>query len=328
MTFERMTNHEQPTQLTETDKVSVFISYRHEDSEGHTGRLYDAFEQHFGAEQVFMDIDAIPLGVDFRDVINQRVSSCDVLIAVIGRQWLTIADSKGPRLENPEDYVRLEIKAALERNVRVIPALVQGVEVMPGAHELPPDLAALSTRHGIQLRSESWRPSVARLIEAVDQIGREKAEREQLARKAQRQSNRDPVKEIAEPARQEEAERKKRDAAEKRKAKQREAAKLEAPKHVVAGRGIGHRPSRSARKLRDQLSAQEYLERGYARTADDTKGKIVDYSEALRLNPNTLKRSTIGASPVVPRVIWRGRSATLTRRCASTPRSLTLRQPG
>src|SRR5205809_5803339 len=119
MKLGRMTDHQQPTQPTETDKVSVFISYRHDDSAGHTGRLWDAFVQRFGAEQVFMDIDGIRFGDDFREVINQRVSSCDVLIAVIGRQWLTIADTKGqPRLQNPNDFVRLEIKAALERNVR------------------------------------------------------------------------------------------------------------------------------------------------------------------------------------------------------------------
>jgi len=106
----------------------IFISYRREDSAPYAGRLYDRLGQHFGKDKIFMDIDTIEPGVDFVEDIEQAVGSCDVLIALIGKQWLTISDATGQRrLDNPEDFVRLEIKTALARNIRVIPALLPGV---------------------------------------------------------------------------------------------------------------------------------------------------------------------------------------------------------
>lgn len=105
----------------------IFLSYRREDSGGWAGRLYDRLSQHFGDEHVFMDVDTIELGLDLVEVIQQAVRSCDVLLALIGRQWLTVADAMGrPRLANPKDFVRLEIATALARNIRVIPVLVSG----------------------------------------------------------------------------------------------------------------------------------------------------------------------------------------------------------
>ena len=104
----------------------VFISYRREDSSGWAGRLYDRLSQRFGGDNVFMDIDTIEPGLDFVEVIQRAVGSCDVLIALIGRQWPTVSDATGQRrLDNPEDFVRLEIAAALRRDIPVIPVLVR-----------------------------------------------------------------------------------------------------------------------------------------------------------------------------------------------------------
>jgi hypothetical protein len=150
--------------------VGIFISYRRDDSEDATGRLYDALAARFGANRVFMDVDTIPLGLDFERVIRDAVSACDVFVAVIGKQWLTITDSNGVRrLDNPEDLVRLEIKAALERDLRVIPVLVQGAEV-PASQHLPADIAALARRNGITLRGAMWRASVKQLIDAIEEV--------------------------------------------------------------------------------------------------------------------------------------------------------------
>ena len=103
----------------------IFISYRREDTSPEAGRLYDRLAGHFGKDQVFMDIDTIRPGVDFVEVINDSVASCEVLIAVVGKQWLTSTDEAGNRrLDDPEDWIRLEIAAALGRNIRVIPTLV------------------------------------------------------------------------------------------------------------------------------------------------------------------------------------------------------------
>lgn len=129
----------------------IFISYRRDDSGGWAGRLYDRLSQHFRRENVFMDIDTIEPGLDFVEVIEQAVGSCDALIALIGKQWLTITDAAGQRrLDNPEDFVRLEIAAALARNIRLIPALVQGAR-MPGSTDLPDVLKMLARRNAHEI---------------------------------------------------------------------------------------------------------------------------------------------------------------------------------
>jgi TIR domain len=103
-----------------------FISYRRDDSGGHAGRLYDRLSAHFGAEYVFIDIDTIEAGSDFVAVIENTISQCDILLVLIGKRWLSITDATGQRrLDNPEDFVRLEVQAGLERNIRVIPILVE-----------------------------------------------------------------------------------------------------------------------------------------------------------------------------------------------------------
>jgi flagellar biosynthesis/type III secretory pathway M-ring protein FliF/YscJ len=127
----------------ERQTKGVFISYRRDESAGYAGRIADSFTEQFGEDRVFRDIDSIEPGLDFAEAIESAVGSSDVLIAVIGRNWLTATDPAGrKRLEDANDYVRLEIDAALQRNIRVIPLLVQGGS-MPSADELPDDLAPL-----------------------------------------------------------------------------------------------------------------------------------------------------------------------------------------
>jgi TIR domain len=112
-----------------------FISYRRDDSAGHAGRLFDRLSDHFGRDQVFMDIDSIEPGVDFAQVVEDTMGRCDAVVALIGPHWLTVADSTGRRrLDNPEDFVRLELATALKRGIRVIPALVHGAAI-PRAEE-------------------------------------------------------------------------------------------------------------------------------------------------------------------------------------------------
>ena len=148
----------------------IFLSYRREDSGGWAGRLYDRLSQRFGDEHVFMDIDAIEPGLDFVEVIQQAVLSCDVLITLIGRQWLTVADATGkPRLTNPEDFVRLEIATALERNIRIIPVLVQDAP-MPRSADLPDDLKRLSRRNALEISDTRFHSDVDRLITVLDSV--------------------------------------------------------------------------------------------------------------------------------------------------------------
>ena len=148
----------------------IFISYRRDDSAGYAGRLYDRLGTDFGADNLFMDIAATEPGVDFADAIEQAVSGCDILLAVIGRQWLTITDGAGRRrLENPDDFVRLEIAAALKRNIRVIPVLVQGA-AMPHAEQLPEPLKPLTRRQAQELSDGRWQYDIDRLLTVLKKV--------------------------------------------------------------------------------------------------------------------------------------------------------------
>jgi formylglycine-generating enzyme required for sulfatase activity len=138
------------------EKTRIFISYRREDSAGYAGRIYDRLVTEFGFEQVFFDIDTIPPGDDFVEVLSEKVESCDVLLAVIGKSWLTVTDPAGrPRIQNPEDFVAIEIGAALKRKVRVIPVLV-GAGRMPISSELPEELTALARRQAHELPDKGF----------------------------------------------------------------------------------------------------------------------------------------------------------------------------
>jgi TonB family protein len=149
--------------------ANIFINYRREDSSGHTGRLFDALSGHF-AGRLFMDVDTLEPGVDFVEAIEQAVGSCEVLIVVIGREWLTFKDAAGQRrLDDPADFVRLEVETALERKIRVIPVLVQGAQ-MPRAEELPPSLTRLARRNAIEISDARWAYDVDRLARTIQKI--------------------------------------------------------------------------------------------------------------------------------------------------------------
>lgn len=161
----------------------IFLNYRRDDAPDAADRLRDALlgvgrEEGFAEDQVFMDIDTIEPGVDFREVIRTAVGSCDVFIAVIGRQWLNVVDAKGRRrLDNPADFVRLEIEAALGREdlIYIVPVRVQGAE-MPSPEELPDGLQDFAHRNAIKLSRESWPFDVGRLISWLKELERRKQE--------------------------------------------------------------------------------------------------------------------------------------------------------
>lgn len=153
---------------------NVFINYRREDTAGHAGRLFDRLSSRLPG-RVFMDVDTIEPGVDFAEVIGQAVGKCEVLLVMIGREWLRVKDAAGSRrLNDPEDFVRLEVAAALQRNIRVIPVLVEGA-AMPRPDDLPPDLARLARRNAIELSDARWAFDVDRLIQTIEGVLQETA---------------------------------------------------------------------------------------------------------------------------------------------------------
>ncbi len=157
----------------------VFISsYRREDSGGFAGRIYDRLISRLGRDGVFFDVDNIPPGLDFVDVLSERVGKCDALVAVIGRAWNPVSDKdRGPRIDDPIDFVRVEIETALARGVRVIPVLVDGA-AMPRAEDLPESLKKLTRRQGIEISHARFDSDAERLTEALSQLEEELAKRE------------------------------------------------------------------------------------------------------------------------------------------------------
>ena len=153
----------------------IFISYRREDSPGHAGRIFDRLRSRFGSDVVFMDVAAIEAGVDFVDVLDKAVGSCDALLAIIGPQWLSATVDGKRRLDDPHDFVRIEIAGALQRNVRVLPVLVEGAE-LPATSELPAALHKLTRRQAFEVRDARWDDDIERLLEGLEKflhVGRE-----------------------------------------------------------------------------------------------------------------------------------------------------------
>jgi formylglycine-generating enzyme required for sulfatase activity len=149
----------------------ILISYRREDSADVTGRIYDRLIQQFGQGAVFKDVDSIPFGVDFRIYLDAQVAKCEVFLAVIGRNWMKKRGSKGrSRLDDPADFVRIEIESALKRQIPVIPVLVGGA-LIPPAERLPASIQDLSYRHGIAVRPDpDFHRDMYRLIEYLKML--------------------------------------------------------------------------------------------------------------------------------------------------------------
>lgn len=142
----------------------IFISYRRGPDNNAAGRIYDRMRDEFGAEAVFMDVDAMPPGIDFHEHLRRTVAKCDVFLAVIGEGWRNDAG----RLASDDDFVRIEIEAALARaNIPVIPVLVDGAG-LPAREDLPPALWPLLRRSAVALSHEAFASAMgAKLVAPI-----------------------------------------------------------------------------------------------------------------------------------------------------------------
>jgi hypothetical protein len=146
----------------------IFISYRREDGSGQAGRLSDRLVRRFGDARVFMDVDDIAAGADFARVLEARLAECSVLLAVIGPRWLALRDAQGQRrIDDAQDYVRIEIATALALGKRVIPVLVGGA-VLPAQTELPEPLRPLARCQAVALRDDRFLADAQSLIESIE----------------------------------------------------------------------------------------------------------------------------------------------------------------
>jgi TIR domain len=147
----------------------IFVCYRREEQWA-AGRLADRLADHFGINQVVQDFLTIEIGRDFSETIGEAVASCAVLLALIGDQWLGVTEENGQRrLDDPRDWVRLEIEAALTRNVPVIPILT-GRARMPGTADLPPSIADLANCQAIKLSPDQFESDLGELIRLLEEI--------------------------------------------------------------------------------------------------------------------------------------------------------------
>ena len=149
---------------------AIFLSYRRDDSSGYAGRLFDNLAERFGRERVFMDIETLEPGMDFVAGIDRAIDSCGAVIAMIGPNWIKAQDAEGrPRLDNPNDFIRLEITSALTRGVRVIPVLVHNA-IMPSEQELPEPLRPLCRLQACEISDNRWEFDVHRLADVLEPL--------------------------------------------------------------------------------------------------------------------------------------------------------------
>lgn len=150
--------------------AKFFISYRREDTQYQADKFHQALGAHIDnpREDIFIDVDSIPFGVDFVEYLDAKVGQCQVLFVLIGSRWLEARDSetKKRRLDDPNDFVRIEIKSALTRGIPVVPVIFDNAKV-PKPHELPDDLKPLSYKNGIQVNRLSFEADVERLIRGL-----------------------------------------------------------------------------------------------------------------------------------------------------------------
>jgi TIR domain-containing protein len=145
--------------------AKVFISYRREDSKWPARQLYNSFLRHLPHGQVFIDIDSIPPGADFVEILEQQVEECEIVLALIGPGWIGNTDPKTGRrrLDNPKDFVRIEISAALSRGIPVVPVLLDGTP-MPEVDQLPEDMRMLTRKQAEIVAYHTFETDVNRLI--------------------------------------------------------------------------------------------------------------------------------------------------------------------
>lgn len=149
----------------EKSRLSIFISYRRDDSRDTVGRIHDHLKRAFDERRIFLDVEHQVGGEDYRVAIDRALSKADVVLAVIGPDWLVAAGRDGRhRLDHPDDMVRLELEAALKRNLRIVPVLIEGA-AMPSADELPQSLRDVSYRNAVAVRPDpDFKTDMARLI--------------------------------------------------------------------------------------------------------------------------------------------------------------------
>ena len=252
----------------------IFINYRRGDEPGFTQALLGRLEQAFPPDRIFIDVDNISPGEDFVQVLESQVEQCDTLLAVIGKGWLDATDERGSRrLDDPNDFVRIEIESALKHGKRVIPVLVHDAR-MPRPDELPEALRPLARRNAIRLTHERFRSDVQGLVKALQQALKEIDERQekQAEAEAAQRAEAERGRQEAEAARRAEEEERARitaEQAQQRAAEERRLREAEAAQRAEAERG--RQEAEAARRAEEEERARITAEQAQQRAAEERR---------------------------------------------------------
>ena len=241
---------------------TIILSYRREDTAWIAGRVHDRLKGHFGEDNVFMDIDSIPFGLDFREHIQDSLDRCDILVAIVGPRWATPDESGRLRLTDETDWVRIEIEAALAKKIPVIPVLIDGA-ALPAPADLPEGLRNLAFRQAAPVDSaRDFHPHMDRLIKAMDKLLETNRGKTKTDEKTEERRVKGTRQDPAAPPRRDE--------------------------------GIGAGPAR--RERRQEKGPGDNKHRDHARPGWGTQGEIIQ-SEFLPSRPSAV----LDARPDVPR---------------------------
>ncbi len=268
---------------------NIFLSYRRDDSRGYTNAIYTVLEYHFDSDQIFMDVDTLIPGSNFVQSLEDAVEACDIFLAIIGLRWESIEDKKGVRrLENPEDFVRIEVAHALKRGIPVIPVLVDGAE-MPSSENLPDNLKDLAYRHAFSI-GDHMRSDVQRLIKVLEKtferLERERVEQEQkeselsakqeAEQKAKAQAEADLKEKEQAETEKKAAEEKEQLALQKAELERQEQEKIEADRKAREQAGADLKAKEQAeadRKVREKADQKAMAQAEADRQAVEKKAK-------------------------------------------------------
>jgi TIR domain-containing protein len=236
----------------------IFINYRRGDDPQAAGRLFDRLQDVFEPQQLFLDVDNIAPGLDFVHVLDERVAECNIVLAVIGKGWIDARDAAGARrLDDPDDFVRIEITSALTQGKRVIPVLI-GDTPMPHPDQLPEALRPLARRNAVRLTHERFRADTQGLIKALEHALAEieESEQEQAKVEAERRADEQRRVQEAEAARRAEEEALKRKA--EQEAQERAAAERRRVQEAEAAQRTAEIRRREAEAMQRAAAEQAF----------------------------------------------------------------------
>ena len=275
----------------------VFISYRREDERPFALRLYERLTENFGKQRLFFDVDSIPPGFDFVKYIDNQIQLSDIVLVVIGRNWLNATDQAGRRrLDSPEDFVRVEIESALRRDKHVIPLLVHGA-TMPSSKELPRKMQALARRNAFFTPNGGSKEEFGRLVIALEGA----FEQLQSSRLADEEAR---AEELRTAQRAELALREEREAAERKRKEQEEAERLREEEATRVAEQVMRAEREATERARAEQDEAERQRQEAVRTAAAEERKPVEKPRGPVLGPGLALPDGLPHDVVASKTTW------------------------